>query len=407
MSYDMDGDSVHRLEAYFTLIGEVLHNKKRKASFAAYALGLLGEGDRKSMEPIAARIWGDAQHVGCGHQKLQYFVSEAEWDDREVRRAAARYAVEALSRDEPVRTWIIDDTGFLKQGKHSVGVQRQYTGSAGKTANCQIGVSLSVATEHAHVPIDFELFVPKVWTEDPERRKKAGIPDEVEFKTKHELALEMIERAARDGVPGEILLADSFYGHSQPFRDAVSLLGFDYGVAIYGSDKMFLVDRNGALCGDLRSAKEIGLGLDRNAYRRYTWREGTRGSLSSRFALCRVAVPVQHGAPESTLRVEWLVIEWPEREEEPGKFVLTTLGEKMRPEEIIRIIRERYRTERAYEELKGELGLDHFEGRSFRGWHHHVSVVLCCYAFVVAERTRHFLPSTERQDEYRPLQRAA
>lgn len=407
MSGEIDGDGVQRLEDFFAMIGEVLRNKKRKASFAAYALGLMGEGDRKSMEPIAARVWGDERHVGSGHQKLQYFMSEADWDDHEVRRAAARYAIEALSRDEPVRTWIIDDTGFLKQGKHSVGVQRQYTGSAGKTANCQIGVSLSVATDHAHVPIDFELFLPQSWTTDPARCRKAGVPEGVEFKTKHDLALGMIERAARDGIPGDIVLADSFYGHSQPFRDAVSLMGFDYGVAIYGSDKMFQVDRDGALCGDARTAKEIGLGLDRSAYRRYTWREGTRGSLSSRFALCRVAVPAQQGDSATTSRVEWLVIEWPDSEKEPCKFVLTTLGEKMRHEEIIRLIRERYRTERVYEEMKGELGLDHFEGRSFRGWHHHVSVALCCYAFVVAERARRFLPSTERQDDCRPFQRAA
>lgn len=407
MDYEMDGEGVERLEDYFSKIGEVLRNKKRKESFAAYALGLLSEGSRKSMEPIAARVWSDPRHAGCGHQKLQYFLSEADWDDREVRLTAARYALEALSQVAPVRTWIIDDTGFLKKGKHSVGVQRQYTGTAGKTANCQIGVSLSVATDHAHLPIDFELFLPEVWVEDPERCKSAGVPDGTEFKTKHEIALAMMERAAREGVPGDIVLADSFYGHSQPFRDAVSLMGFDYGVAIYGSDQMFLLDPKGAVGGEARSAKEIGLSLHRSAYRRYTWREGTRGSLSSRFALCRVVVPVQAGAPESMSRAEWLVIEWPEKETEPTKFVLTTLGEKMRPEEIIRIIRERYRTERAYEEMKEELGLDHFEGRSFRGWHHHVSVVLCCYAFVVAERTRRFLPSSPRQDEHDSLRHAA
>lgn len=158
MSHDHDASGAARLEKYFSGIGDVLRFKSRRASFAAYALGLLADGERKSMEPIAARVWGDAQHAGCGHQKLQYFISEAEWDDRAVRRAAAMYAIEALSQHEPVRTWIIDDTGFLKQGRHSVGVQRQYTGSAGKIANCQIGVSLSVATEHAHVPIDLELF---------------------------------------------------------------------------------------------------------------------------------------------------------------------------------------------------------------------------------------------------------
>lgn len=407
MDYVFDKESELRLESYFEALGDVLANKKRKASFAAYALGLLSEGERKSMEPIAARVWGDEKHVGSGHQKLQYFVSEAEWDDRALRRAAAWYAIEELGRHEPIRTWIIDDTGFEKKGNHSVGVQRQYTGTAGKTTNCQIGVSLSVASDYAHLPIDFELFLPESWTTDPERLEKAKVPNGTVFKTKIELALDMIERAARDGIPGDIVLADSFYGHSRPFRDALQLLGFDYGVAIYGSDTMFVVNRDDVPRTELLSAKEIGQRLGPSAFRRYVWREGTNRMLGSRFALCRVAVPGEEGTPESAARIEWLIIEWPEDKKEPCKFILTTLGEDLPPTELIRIIRERYRTERAYEEMKGELGLDHFEGRSFRGWHHHVSVVICCYAFVVAERARHFLPSTARQGDPRPLRSAA
>jgi SRSO17 transposase len=407
MSYELGADGVQRLEDYFSLIGEVLRNKKRRASFAAYALGLLSEGERKSMEPIAARVWGDKEHAGCGHQKLQYFISEADWDDREVRRAAAWYAIEELSRHEPIRTWIIDDTGFEKKGDHSVGVQRQYTGTAGKTTNCQVGVSLSIASNYAHLPIDFELFLPECWTTDPERREKAKVPKDVVFKTKIELALEMIERASRDRVPGDIILADSFYGHSRPFRDAVKLLGFDYGVAIYGSDRMLVVNRDDVPQTELLSAKEIGQRLGPSAFRRYVWREGTNRMLGSRFAMCRVAVPGEDGTLGSADRIEWLIIEWPEDKKEPCKFLLTTLGEDMPAEELIRIIRERYRTERVYEEMKGELGLDHFEGRSFRGWHHHVSVAICCYAFVVAERVRHFLPSTARQGDPNPFRRAA
>lgn len=407
MAYIFDEEGKQRLESYFEALGNVLANKKRKASFAAYALGLLSEGERKSMEPIAARVWGDDRHVGPGHQKLQYFVSEAEWDDRALRRVAAWYAIEELSRHEPIRTWIIDDTGFEKKGNHSVGVQRQYTGTAGKTTNCQIGVSLSVASDYAHLPIDFELFLPESWINDPERLEKAKVPKGTVFKTKIELALEMIERATRDGIPGDIVLADSFYGHSQSFRDALKLLGFDYGVAIHGADTMFVVNHDDVSRTERLSAKEIGQRLGPSAFRTYVWREGTSRMLSSRFALCRVAVPGEEGTPESADRVEWLIIEWPEDKKEPCRFILTTLGEDLPPAELIRIIRERYRTERAYEEMKGELGLDHFEGRSFRGWHHHVSVVLCCYAFVVAERARHFLPSTARQGDARPLRRAA
>lgn len=359
------------------------------------------------MEPIAARVWGDEQHVGPGHQRLQHFVSEAEWDDRALRRAAARYVIEELSRHEPIRTWIIDGNGFEKKGKHSVGVQRQHTGTAGKTTNCQIGVSLSVASDYDHLPIDFELFPPESWIRDPERLDKARVPQGTVFKTKIEIDLDMIERAARDGIPGDIVLADSFYGHSRPFRDAIKVLGFDYGVAIHGSDTMYVVNRDDVPRRELLSAQEIGQHLGPSAFRRYVWREGTSRTLRSRFALCRVAIPGEDGTPESADCVEWLSIERPEDKKEPCKFILTTLGEHLPAAELIRIIRERDRTGRAYEEMKGELGLDHFEGRSFRGWYHHVSVVICCYASVVAERVRHFLPSTTRQGDPCPLRCAA
>src|SRR5678815_2168683 len=294
----MNAAAERRMSGYFDRIGRILGRKGRRESFALYAEGILGDGERKSIEPIAARACADPARADAEHQRLLHFALDAPWSDDDVRREAARYAIDAMTAHEPVDSWIIDDTGFLKQGKHSVGVQRQYTGSAGKTTNCQIGVSLSIATDHAHLPIDFELFLPESWTNDPKRRQAAGIPEDKAFKTKIDLALEMIERAARDGIPGDILLADSFYGHSQPFRDAVHLLGFDYGVAIYASDKMYLVGPDGAAQGELRTAKEIGLSLERGAYRRYTWREGTGGSLSSRFALCRVAVPSSNGKPQ-------------------------------------------------------------------------------------------------------------
>jgi SRSO17 transposase len=204
----------------------------------------------------------------------------------------------------------------------------------------------------------------------------------------------MMEQAARDKIPGTIALADSFYGHSRPFRDAVDLLGFDYGMAIYSSDRMWVLDRRGHRRGELRTAKEIALALGPKGFRRCTWREGTKSKLSSRFALLRVKVPCEEGlAP----RAEWLLIEWPYAEKEPTHFFLTTLPRRMSKKQIVRLIKERYRTEQAYEELKGELGLDHFEGRSFTGWHHHVSVALCSYAFLVAERSRAFPPSARGQ----------
>ena len=177
-----------------------------------YALGILGEGDRKSVEPIAAKTCGDPDRCRATHEQLLHFVSRSPWPDRAVRLEAAQYVVEELSKQEPITTWIIDDTGFLKQGIHSVGVQRQYTGSAGKIANCQIGVSLTIATRSEHVPIDFELYLPVSWTDNEARMRKAKVPEDVVFRTKPQLAISMLTRAKENNIPGEIVLADSAFG---------------------------------------------------------------------------------------------------------------------------------------------------------------------------------------------------
>ena len=407
MSYQMDAAAVARLEAYFAEIGACLRDKRKRGSFAIYALGILGEGERKSAEPIAARACGDPALAQRAHDKLLHFLSSSAWDDQAVRRVAARYAIAAMGAREPVTTWIIDDTGFLKQGTHSVGVQRQYTGSAGKIANCQIGVSLSVATRTEHLPIDFALYLPTSWTDDPARCAAAKVPEGVGFQTKIDLALDMIERATRDGLPGEIVLADSAYGESHLFRETVRLLGFDYAVGVHAPTKVWLLDKAGRRRGDPIGAQQLGLELGRRAFRRVTWRKGTRDKLSSHFCFRRVKVACDDGIAQGAHETVWLMMEWPEGEEKPTKFTLTTLPRRMSHRKIARLTKERWRTERVYEELKGELGLDHFEGRSFVGWHHHVSVVLCCFAFVIAERVQHFPPSAGWADGHDTVRLAA
>lgn len=393
-----------RLSGFMEMVGKVLGSDASRAGFATYVHGLLSEGARKSIEPIAARASGDEKHASAAHQSLHHFVANAPWEDGPVRLAVAKYAIAAMETRAPVDAWIIDDTGFLKQGKCSVGVQRQYTGSAGKIANCQVAVSLSVASSSAHLPIDFELFLPESWISDPTRRLKAKIPADAVFKTKHELALDMIDRASLAGLPGRIILADSFYGHSQPFRDHVDLLGFDYAMGIYATDKMQRVDRRGRRRGALLSAREIAEAIGKKSFRKCTWREGTRTSLSSRFALVRVVVPRDDGIEA---RTEWLLIEWPADEKEPTRYTLTTLPRKMSKKGIVRITKERYRTEQVYEEMKGELGLDHFEGRGYPGWCHHVTLTLCCYAFLVSERVSAFPPSARRTRRANALASAA
>ena len=407
MTYEMDAAAIARLDAYFAQIGAHLRDKRKRESFAMYALGLLGDSERKSVEPMAARACGDEATCLATQHKLLHFVGQAAWDDRAVRRVAARYAIDAMSVREPVTTWIIDDTGFLKQGNESVGVQRQYTGSAGKITNCQVGVSLSVATRTEHLPVDFELYLPISWTEDLARRVKAKIPEHIQFQTKIDLALGMIERAVHDGIPGETVLADSGYGESHAFRETVRLLGFDYGVGVHAPMKVWCLDSRERRRGDAIGVQDLGVQLGASAFRRVTWREGTCAKLSSRFCFRRVKVAQDDGIAPAQHEPLWLMMEWQDGEPKPTKFTLTTLRRRMTKKQIVRLIKERWRTERVYEEMKGELGLDHYEGRSFLGWHHHVSVALCCFAFVIAERVQHFPPSAGREDSPHPLRIAA
>ena len=247
------------------------------------------------------------------------------------------------------------------------------------------------------MPIDFELYLPEDWTDDSERREPCKIPHDVVFKTKEELALDMIERAVRNGVPGDIILADAWYGRSSDFRAVIRTYGFDYALGITPMIKMQRLDNRDRPIGESMNACDIASELGNGAFRRITWRDGTmngtRGKLTARFAMRRVMVV---GASEP----EWLRVE----QDAAGRnhLALTTLPKTMSKKLIVRLFKERYRTERVYEEMKGELGLDHFEGRSYVGWHHHVSVAICCYAFVVTERMRHFVPSTRRHGAPRP-----
>src|SRR6266496_252150 len=395
----MDAAGVRRIEGYLARIGEVLGNAKRRASFAVYAMGLFGSAERKSVEPMAALVCRNPKKMDAAHQRLLHFVSSAPWDDRAVRRVAAHYAIGAMVEREPVEAWILDDTGFLKQGTHSVGVQRQYTGSAGKITNCQIGVSLSVATRTEHVPVDFELYLPESWTDDPARRKEARIPDSIQFQTKPQLGIAMVRRAIADGLPRGVVLADSAYGSSSEFRQELRELGLDYAVGVVPQTAVLLLDAQSRCRGDPVSVRELAQRIEaRGGFRRCTWRKGTKQDLTARFALRRVT-PAGANAERD---VQWLLIEWRDGESEPANYFLATLPADITKRQLIRLVMQRWRTERVYEDLKGELGLDHFEGRRFPGWHHHVSVALCCYAFIVAERVRRFPPSARRALGHNP-----
>lgn len=402
METTLEAGAERRLGEYFDRLGQVLGSDSRRASFAMYAMGLLGDGERKSVEPIAARCCPDPFAVEAMHQRLLHFIANANWSDAAVRREAARYALSALTAREPVGSWIIDDTGFLKQGKHSVGVQRQYTGSAGKVTNCQVGVSLSLASQTAHLPIDFELYVPKSWAEDPVRRREARIPESLVFQTKPQLALQMMRRAIADGMPKGVVLADAAYGDSSEFRKDVRHLGLDYAVGVSSTTKVWLADSSGRRHGEPLSVAELAA-QNTCLFRRTTWREGTAGRLSARFLLRRVIPHHNDGIAPSVREDVWLLMEWEDGESKPTKFHFINLPPARRSKKlIVRIIKQRWRTERVYEDMKGELGLDHFEGRRFQGWQHHVSVALSCYAYVVAEQARRFPPSAREASQDRP-----
>jgi SRSO17 transposase len=404
----LDQAGQRRLTEYFDTIGRILDHEKRRASFALYAVGLLGDGERKSMEPIAARTCPDPDRIDAVHQRIHHFLVDSAWSDHEVRRAAARYAIGEMTTSEAISSWIIDDTGMLKQGKHSVGVQRQYTGSAGKITNCQIAVSLTVATPSEKLPIDFELYLPASWTEDAGKRKEARIPAGVTFKTKLALAIDMMRRAIEDGVPRGVVLADCFYGDEPFFRNGVRSLGLHYAVEVKSDNRVRRVDTRGYPRGEPLTVAALAGTLGRKRFRRVTWREGAKHRLSARFAFRRVIPAYQKRADDPKQReAVWLIVERTDDESEPCKYYFAVVPKDWSRKRLVRLIKERWKTERVYEDLKGELGFDHFEGRRFPGWHHHVSVALCCYAFVVAERVRRFPPTAEGSAVDRPLAIAA
>jgi SRSO17 transposase len=255
--------------------------------------------------------------------------------------------------------------------------------------------------------VDFDLYLPKVWTGDKARRREARIPDEIEFRTKPEIAIEMIQRAVADELPPGVVLADSAYGDSSDFREQIRLLNLDYAVGVHATTKVWLVDRNRRRRSDAISVKKLALKMGRKKFRSVVWRDGTRGPLWSRFARMRVVVEHDDGSDPARREDLWLLIEWPDNESEPTKYTLSSLPRTVSTKRLVCIVKERYRTERMYEDIKGELGFDHYEGRRFPGWHHHVSVVLCCFAFIVAERVRRFPPSGRRQARRDPQPLAA
>jgi SRSO17 transposase len=293
----------------------------------------------------------------------------------------------------PIEAWIIDDTGLPKKGNHSVGVSHQYCGQLGKQANCQTAVTLSVANHHASLPVAYRLYLPKSWAEDDERRRKAKVPEDIIFKTKPEIALDQVRWAHAAGLPGKMVLMDTAYGKDSRLRAGITELGMAYVADVQAQT---LVWKPGVRPGlppkkgrrdapDAVSVKELALSLKPKAWRTIKWREGTNDVLSSRFARVRVHVASSQKRTGRQLK-EWLLIEWPEGEDEPTKYALSTLPANMPFDELVDDAKMRWRIERDYEELKQEVGLGHYEGRGWRGFHHHATMCIAAYGFLVSER---------------------
>jgi SRSO17 transposase len=340
------------------------------------------------------------------HQALHHFVAEAPWDDETVLAVVREYGVGALERHGGIEGWWVDDTGWPKKGTHSVGVARQYGGQLGKKENCQVAVTLSLANASASVPIAWRLYLPETWAEDAARRARAGVPEEVVFVTKPALSLQQIEAALAAGVPTAPVIADAGYGNETAYRDQLTAWGVPYAVGIQATTPVWAPGTapwppqppsgQGRPPTRLRrdeahqpvAARTLALSLPPSAYRTVTWREGTRTPLRSRFAAVRCIAAHQDWERTQPRAEEWLLIEWPPGESEPTRYFLSTLPQRTSLKRLVKTVKLRWRIERDYEELKQELGLSHYEGRGWRGLHHHATLTIAAYTFLVAERSR-------------------
>jgi SRSO17 transposase len=395
-------ESEARFMAYVEGLIEVIGHSDRAEPLEDYCSGLLLPLERKSVEPLAAA--SARGRVSAKHQSLLHFVGKSPWSDDRVLSKVRDLVLAAIERSGPIKAWIVDDTGLPKKGAHSLGVGRQYCGQLGKQDNCQVAVSLSIANDAASLPIAHRLYLPEAWAKDAERRRTAGVPEDVVFRTKPEIALEQITAADGAGVAPGVVLADAGYGNDTRFRSGVGVLGFDYVMGVQGSISLWPPGREpvapkpwsgrGRPTSQLRrdqdhrpvSAKDLAISLKARNWQEVTWREGTNAPLASRFAALRVRPAHRDQKLTAPRPREWLLIEWPKGEAEPTKYWLSTLPETTSLADLVDIAKLRWRIERDYQDLKQEVGLGHYEGRGWRGFHHHATLCIAAYGFLISER---------------------
>jgi SRSO17 transposase len=422
------GPQEQRFAAYIEGLAEAAGHADRNVPLKNYCTGLLLPGERKSVEPMAARL--DRDNVQRMHQSLHHVVADAPWSDEAVLDRCLDFVLPAMLRHDPVVAWVVDDTGFPKKGRESVGVARQYCGQVGKQDNCRVAVSLSATTEKASMPVAFRLYMPDCWIQDRKRRKRTGVPESIQFQTKAEIALDQIRRARERGIPQGVVLADAGYGTDTSFRTELTKLEIAYVVGIQsattvwkpGEEPKAAPARRGKtgrprklLQRDAKhqpvSAKQLALSLPVEDWKKVTWRQGVKQKLQSRFAALRVRPAHRDYWRAEPHPQEWLLIEWPTGESEPTKYWLSTAPADTPLVELVHLAKHRWIIERDYQELKQELGLGHYEGRGWRGFHHHATLCIAAYGFLVAERSRFSpsacignlgLPTAEFPPDFRP-----
>lgn len=390
-----------RFDQYMAHLSQALGHADRHAGLKGYCTGLMLPLSRKSVEPMAARM--DPLHASARHQALHHFVAKAQWSDAQVLRRVCQWVMPHMDFSRG-GWWIIDDTGFPKKGVHSVGVARQYCGLLGKQDNCQVAVSVSLACDQGSIPVAWQLYLPQDWAQDAERRKRTGVPESVRFATKTQIALQQLRTLLSEGAPRHCVLADAGYGVDTAFRQALSDMGLHYAVGVTsavvvwppgveplppqtysGKGRPPVMPRRTAQLQPI-SVKALALSLPAQAFQTISWREGTNAPLTGRFAAVRVR-PAGGNAGKARLRPqEWLLIEWPVEQAEPVKYILSTLPESTPLNDLVGCAYQRWRIERDYQDLKQDFGLGHYEGRGWRGFHHHASLSIAAYAFLMSER---------------------
>jgi len=383
-----------RMEAFVgEVTGVAMRHTVQRANAEVYVRGLLAAGARKSLEPLVERLDGDGDY-----QSLQQFLADSPWNSERLMQAV----VERVAPVVGAEAWVLDDTGFPKDGKKSPGVKRQYSGTLGKIGNCQIGVSLHAVSEHATLPLGWALYLPQEWCDDPERRRRAKIPQDIVFQTKPQLGVGLVRQAAGWAIERVPVLGDAAYGENTQLRSVLDSSGMQYVLSISPETTMFTPGavfmvperkpgpgRNPAAHQADRDPVSVGAyaaTLTEKDFKTVVFRGTGKTRVSSRFAFKRITAAHPVTRDRVAPREEWLIIEWLEGAETPSDYWISNLPAGTKPPRLARLARLRWMIELDYRQLKGELGLDHYEGRSYLGWYHHTALVSTAHAFLTLER---------------------